>query len=433
MPSRMKLILSAAIFLWCFQRGPEAGISARVSAAYYSKSSHTSLNPDNFLALKSRFSPSAGILTDGEKEKPFPGASLLTFSDYVEIDSVEEPDLKNRINELYLTFPFLSMVFLDAGKIVDRNGVAFFMNPTDFLILNKPDMNAESKESVERFYEGLTMARIQVLFPALTVEAGYAPRIVWNDAWWFLGHFLSSMQKNELFYGKIGGTLKGIDIKGIFAYDSMIKAGLNSSKAIGDRIELHAEVALKEKYNDWFLTKVQFMTPDSSILSYDSSYSIPRNWSVSMVTGGHYSFSNGINLMLEYFFNGEGLAPSDMRAMQKSMSDSRQAFDTPQFRNFSLRSLQSYKAIIEHNGIPGLSRHYIMERLFIPIGSSLSLEGIQVQSFSDFSGSIIIRTSISMKWVDFSFSAMMPYGTANSEFGCSLSDLTLGFIGELRF
>ena len=430
---QMKLIIAAAVLLWCLPRESEAGISARVTGAYYSYPSNSYLNPGNFLDLKSRFSPSAGIVADGEKENPFSGASLLKFSDYAEIDSFGNPEVKNRVNELYLTFPFRQRVFLDLGKIADRNGVAFFINPTDFLILSKPGTNAESKESAERFYEGLTMARMQVLFPALTVEAGYAPRIVWNESKRRFDRYLFSMQKTDLFYCKTGGTLRGIDLKGIIAYDSLFKAGFNSSKAIGDRLELHAEVALREKYNRYVLTKVQLITSDSHTLSYDSSFSTPGNWSISAVTGGHCSFSNGSNLMLEYFYNGEGLSPAGLRALRGSVTDARKTYDSLRLRNLSLRSQQSYGDLIEHRGIPGLSRHYLMMRLFTPIGPYVWLEGINAQSLSDFSGSIIVRPSLSIKRIDLSLSATFPYGAANREFGYSLSDWTLGFIGEVKF
>jgi hypothetical protein len=429
----MKLMAAAAILLSCLSKSPEATISVRLTGAYNSFSSNSYLNPDNFLNLKSRFIPSTGVTADGEKENPFPGASLLKFSDYAEIDSLRSPVVKNRINELYLTFPFRQTAFLDIGKIVDRNGVAFFMNPTDFLILRRPDLNAESKESAERFYEGLTMARIQMLLPLLTIEAGYAPRITWNENRRQFGRYLFSMQKTGLVYCKTGGTLKGIDLKGIVVYDSSLVAGFNSSKAVGERLELHAEVAFKRKYNRWGLTKVQFGPPDSHTLSYDSCFSTPGYWSASVVTGGHCSFSNGFNLMLEYFFNGEGLFPADLLAFRGSLTEARKAYDSFQFRNLSLRSLQSYDELIEHCGIPGLSRHYLMVRLFTPIGQYLSLEGINAQSLTDFSGSIIVRPSISIKRLAFSLSTMVPYGAKDREFGYSLSDWTLGVIGEIKF
>lgn len=433
MHSPLKLLTAAAVLLWCLPGGSEAGIAARVTGAYYSYPSHSYLNPGNFLDLKSRFSPTVGIVADGERENPFPGASLLKFSDYAEIDSLKNPLGQNRVNELFLTFPFRQMVFLDMGKIADRNGVAFFMNPTDFLILRKPDMNAESKESAERFYEGLTMARMQVLFPVLTIEAGYAPRIVWNDARLKFDRYLFSMQKTGLLYCKTGGTLKGIDLKGIIAYDTMVRAGFNSSAAIGDRFELHAEVSLRQKYDRLRLTKVQFTTPDTRMLSYDSSFSTSGIRSVSAVTGGHCSFSNGSNLMLEYYFNSKGLSPAEMRAMRRSVTDTRKNFDSPQLRSLAGRSLQSYNDLIEHGGIPGLTRHYSMVRLFTPFGPYASFEGIDVQSLSDFSGSIIARPSLSIRRIDLTFSASVPYGAANREFGYSLSNWTLGFIGEVKF
>jgi hypothetical protein len=277
------------------------------------------------------------------------------------------------------------------------------------------------------------MVRMQILLPLITIEGGFAPRIAWNENTLPLERFLFSQQQTNMFYCKTGWNMKGIDMKGIIAYDSGCKVGFNSSASIGKGLELHIESAFQEKYDRINLTNVQTVMPNAQTYSYDSFYTIPARWRCSVVTGGHYTFSNGINLMLEYYYNGGGLTPDEIKTMRESAKSTKNRYDSLSLRQFSLRSIQSYSELITNSGIPGLSQHYLMFRFFTSLSSSIAFECIDAQSLSDLSGSLIFRPTASFNKVDLSLSCNVPYGQANSEFGFSLSSCIISFIGEFKF
>jgi hypothetical protein len=107
----------------------------------------------------------------------------LTYSDRLSVtfaDGVGFPEdaVRNELREAYVTWEPVDLLYLDAGRINVRNGVAYGFNPTDFFRSRTSVAQASADPLAQRENRlGTFMLRAQRVFDGGTLSFIYAPKL----------------------------------------------------------------------------------------------------------------------------------------------------------------------------------------------------------------------------------------------------------------
>lgn len=326
------------------------------------------------------------FLLNGEGEWLLANGGRLVIADTVQLRlDGDGTELSNRLNELYFSLPPLANAFVDLGKQVVRAGAGYFLHPAGLW----PE-EASLRQDRESPPEGKVLIRGEYLFPCLTLEVGWAPKLEWEEKEdGFLRKCLGSPQPAFLTWTRVSGSLGSIDTSGLLAYSGKWRAGISLAKVWGDRLETHGEMGWEEQGKGDFKG----------------------------LAGGHYTFAGGENLLVEYYFNGAGLTRQEWEKMRQALeAGAVPAPETP-VDPHGTAGLPKAGAFLTEAGFPGLLRHYVLARFSKELRPAFSLEEIVLQNLVDGSGLVIINLHSEKDFLSLVFGVQLPYGKQASEFG----------------
>lgn len=417
------------------------GLSAKSLWQLSSPSSRSLLNPGNILGLEKELTGLFLLNWRGEWFFHVGGrenGGRFVFEDTVQLHlNRNEPDLTNLVNEVYISLQPAEFFFIDLGKQVPAGGAGYFLNPSDPWSCTRERRPFLQDREVPP--EGKVILRGEYLFPSLTLEAGWAPQMVWagnDDA--VLRRSFGNPQRSSPAWVKVSGGLAGVDGSCLLSYDREWKAGLNLARVFGDNLEIHYEMGWEEwdreqadKLNHLFLAltgaDVSGPRPNENprVIKATTGSGFFKT-----LAGANYTFAGGANLIVEYLFNGNGLTRQEWEQVLSSISrnaapaagDETSPPAGEESNPPAAAGLTKAAAFFWETGFPGLLRHYAMARFYHELSPALALEQIVIQNLVDWSGLAIFGLSYEKERFVLSFGVQAPYGRQESEFALMTGD-----------
>ena len=405
-------------------------------------SSRSLLNPGNILGLKKALT--SLFLLNWRGEWFFRAGARESGGRFVFEDTVQlyldhkESDLTNLVNEIYFSLQPTDFFFIDAGKQVTTTGSGYFLNPSD--LWSRARERAPFLQDRDLPPEGKVMLKGEYLFPSLTLEVGWAPRLAWaEDDDVILRRCFGNPQRSSPAWVKVSGGFSGVDGSCLLSCDRQWKAGLNLARVFGDNLEVHCEMGWEEwekaqadKLNHLFLA-LAGNADESGRHESGNAHAIKATTEkgfLKALAGANYTFAGGANLIIEYLFNGSGLTRKEWEQVFLSISGnaSPAAGDAncppagDEGNPPGAAGQQKITAFFAETGFPGLHRHYAMARLHQDLSPVLALEQIVIQNLVDWSGLAILGLNYEKKRFVLSFAAQIPYGKQESEFALMTGD-----------
>lgn len=138
-------------------------------------------------------------------------------------------------------------------------------------------------------------------------------------------------------------------------------AGLAGSMAVGERLELHAEAGLHERR--WtLLPRSQTLVLPGGNATLSELAATDRDETVGQVLiGGQYTLPNLTNIIVEYFYNGEGYSDTEFRDLQTAVANAEQQVQDP-FLGAAHRGFLADVAAVSGR----MRRHYLFGRVAMP-------------------------------------------------------------------
>lgn len=202
----------------------------------------------------------------------------------------KKTDIKTIVDDLYLDIGFKDRFYLYLGKKNVREGVGLGSNPTDFLGEEKEiDMaKREEERRIER--EGNYLIGLDSYFKDITLTAIFSPQIKnlkkGKDKIVLKAGFLIDSINSDISFHYFKSTIPG--------------AGINLSTTIGEGLVLYTESALRFGSKRKIVRLIQEGSPNFYEIYH------PNDTRPHLVVGGHYTFKEGTNIILEYLYNGDG-------------------------------------------------------------------------------------------------------------------------------
>ena len=326
------------------------------------------------------------------------GESLTSFDDN-ELDAV--------INQLFYrssTEPFSFVL----GRKKVRWGVGYSYSPTDLVTQLK---NPEDPDDRLSRVKGADLLQVSYLNGSSQIDLVYFPEVDWG----FEDSFIAKNRFGMRWYQFIDPF--DLSFVGSVDDDGEWAAGLNTSVAVGNALELHAEYLYTSEnnrnYPDTGVDPIQYINPYFRE-SGDGIHDV--------VLGGQYTFENNLNLTLEYLYRSSGYSGSEFDAYSNRVA----------WLN------DQYMQLVDQSpAIAGLSeaamnfrtpqrKHYLFTRLYHPeVVNFISLEMYSYVGLEDGSGLFVIMpTYKGSDYLDLYVRLKKFWGDQDSEFGLVPEDLS---------
>lgn len=195
-------------------------------------------------------------------------------------------------------------VSLSAGKLILRWGSGYVWNPSN--PVNDPDANNTSRARTYQ-REGDYALKYEWTERAGTASV-YVTRAIQNDP------LLSAPRSRENYVlARYQHMFDGADITGVIGGNSEEKfAGFSTSLVLGNQLELHAEGGLRNvrRTPQIDIVNIPLGSTTSEPVAVWNFKSV-KETTPTFLAGGQYTFENKANVILEYFYNGNGFTPRE--------------------------------------------------------------------------------------------------------------------------
>lgn len=211
------------------------------------------------------------------------------------------------IHELTADVNLTEQIDFQIGKKILKWGTGYAFNPTGVV---EPGRLPSDPSDRLKLNDGRNLASLTMFIDKNSFSIVYLNdyQIKNSKLYW---------SENEI-AARANTYLGGFDLSLVGHYKSgnRLELGFNSSCVIGDNLEIHGEVLGKkgssQEYHEILNSNngvQKFFTtyPYSGI--YDSSEKL--FWKI--LVGSQYTFDNGLNVVLEYYHNDDGLSPSQWK------------------------------------------------------------------------------------------------------------------------
>ncbi len=369
------------------------------------------LNPDNFLEryderLEGFFLGSAqyrglGGVVETEFRLGYEhlaGESLASFSD---------DEFSTVLNQLYYRSSSEPFSFVLGRKKV-RWGVGYSYSPTDLITQLK---NPEDPDDRLNRVEGADLLQVSYLNGSSQIDLVYFPEVDWD----FNDSFIRKSRAGMRWYQFIDPF--DLSFVGMIDDEGDWAAGLNTSVAVGNALELHAEYLYtsdnNRNYPDTGTDPEQFVYPYFPSTG-DGVHDV--------VLGGQYTFDNNVNLTLEYLYRSSGYSDNEFEAYSNHVA---------------WLNDQYLQLVNKGPAVSGLSeaavnfrapqrKHYLFTRLYHPeVVKFVSLEMYSYVGLQDGSGLFVIMpTYKGSDSFDLYVRLKKFWGDRDSEFGFVPEDLS---------
>lgn len=188
----------------------------------------------------------------------------------VRADGSDQSTDQLRIDEGFLQLNPRPWLDLTAGRVIEKWGTAYAWNPTAFVSPLKNPTDPNDRRSA---YRGLDMFKADLFMRGTNVSL------------YVISH--------GAFAGRVYRLIADTDVSLLFRHDSgETREGFSVARVFGDALELHGEAAYVDGQQSY----------------------------LQAVAGGQYTFHNNVNVVVELYHGGDGLAASGWRAFCDSVS-----------------------------------------------------------------------------------------------------------------
>jgi hypothetical protein len=198
--------------------------------------------------------------------------------------SDDGPDL--RVREGYARASLLPWLDVEAGKRLVRWGTGYAFTPTGLL---DPPRNATDPQDHLGLNEGMVMARLEAFTGSTAITlAAAAPRLDRPNA-------IAGTAPRRLLALRVRTTVGGVELAAVASAADGRRAsfGGNFTHVVGRRLEYHGELLVHDDESPWR----PLLAPHDAPARH-----------VSALLGCQYTFNPGINAIVEYYRDGNGLS-----------------------------------------------------------------------------------------------------------------------------
>ena len=211
----------------------------------------------------------------------------------------------NAVIEAYLTVRLPGDRILEVGKRNVREGVGYGFTPVDFLRTPAPLTGADPDPARQReFRPGNYLVRLQGDAGPVTVSALYSPHLTRVDT--------EGSNAIEQVLLKVYTLIHGHDVSLYLYHGERWKGGAAWSTVIGQATELHAEGSVQRGSD--VLVPLMFGSAAVPLFAFQRRHREDQ-YVVRLLVGGQYTFTNGLNVIGEYFYDGDGYTNAEFRRL----------------------------------------------------------------------------------------------------------------------
>lgn len=251
-----------------------------------------------------RFDDAQRASFDLRYDNSFSAGWRAVLSDRLDVDNPAQSPFSQTINTLresYLSWQAQSDLLFDAGRINERNGVAFGYNPTDwFKTYAVRSAVSVDPNSLKENRQGSVMLRAQQLFDNGSVTLLYAPAL--DDSMQFAP-----------FNPDFGAT--NHDNRGLISYSPKLSENVNPKLLLykSDQAPLQVGLNLTSLVSDATVIYIEWAGGRSlsQLAQAESLQHLPylddTTFRSRSSTGLTYTTENKISFTLEYEYNGQGM------------------------------------------------------------------------------------------------------------------------------
>jgi hypothetical protein len=320
-------------------------------------------------------------------------------------------DEQSRLLEGYASMKPSPSLAVDGGKKVAKWGKGYAWNPVAFV--DRPKNPEDPEEALEGFY--LATGTVIRSFAGPLKTVAFTPVLLpvyehVNDDFGAKNHVNAAAKLYVLFYDT------DIDLLAFVGGSRTARYGVDFAKNLLTNLEIHGEWAYVTNFNTRLINaQGQLFSRTSDVMSY--------------LLGLRYLTPQDTTFILEYYYNGTGFTPTDVRDFVTFVDDSDATFQ----RTGNASGLQRAQTLAEGAyGRPNFMRHYLYVRAsqkepfdilyFTPALTS-------IVNVSDGSFNVIPELVYSpVTNLELRFRAVGLFGTQGTEYGEKQNDYRL----ELR-
>lgn len=381
-------------------------------AAYFTVNQASLYNPQNrLLHLHDRRNVGAADLN---------GSLLLTTwlglqsTWQTRLESARSTTAQLLLRELFVKLAPASAVDLTCGRAILKWGTGYAYNPTGVI---EPRRNPSDTSDRLRRFRGLDLAQADFYFRASSLTLVYLNTLQTGNRWRFANDHRLALRLSTL--------VQGFDLAliGFWEKRRRGKLGCNFTKVLGAALEIHGEfLGTRDPATPQHLITTVH-TPDTlfHVYPFAPRRASHRRWFGQYLAGGQYTFGGKVNLVMEYFHNGEGLSGEQWQRFLDYLRFANRRLSDPRW-NGAHGNLAAANLLWATGALSatGSTRDYLFVRLYAAdlVATRISGELNALQNLHDASAVVIPALSVYLgheisaylRWSGF-------WGKHESEFG----------------
>lgn len=235
----------------------------------------------------------------------------LFFGDWIDVtvrdraiyllDDGGTDSLDNTVEEAYVVVRFLEDSILELGRRNIREGVGYSFNPVDFLRTPIDLAGTDPDPAKQREHRpGNYLINVRGEIGPMTVSGVYSPQLRQLDG--------EGTNQIDQFLLKGYSPVQRHDISLYLYRGTRWKGGASWATVLGQALELHGEASLQRGSD--VEVPVTFGSGPVPLFRFERRDADDALFARVLV-GGQYTFQNGINVIGEYYYNGDGYTDSE--------------------------------------------------------------------------------------------------------------------------
>lgn len=361
----------------------------KLGGEYIEENKDSLLNPDEDLVTIFNYQGRLSAIFD----------TSISFSDHIdsvikntvlvvgkdaEGNSGSEINTYNYINDFYLNFRIADSTIFSTGIINHSGGIAYAFNPLDLFV---PDYRFTSERIQDLFgsekdvptlkkrREGLLSARLESFFEFGAIKFAYAPYISkWADNKNFYANGYN--QADYYFLGFTSNLFSDVNPEIVFfrkqprqtGEKDLSVFGMSFSKAVGDYVIIQFEGTLQRGSEVSIIDEEKKGGSGASepeTMGRRAYRFVPRDqggYFLKAVPGINIATKYRFELLLEYFFNGEGYDSQEMALYFNSLKQYNDLYLNSADAVRKTKAILSMNDTLDRVNLGQLARHYLFVR-----------------------------------------------------------------------
>lgn len=390
------------------------GGTLRLDGAYQASNERSLLNPGGRL-FDVASGIGQGVLDLRLDAGPHPALDFALVNRAIGTITEHGDGVDNILEDAYVVYRMSPHLLIEVGKERVREGVGYAWNPVDFFRTRAAAALSQDPKEQRDHRRGHYLVRAEARAGRRGLAVVYAPELDGLDT-------EGVSNTVEQFWARGSDLVAGTDVALYLYRGREWQGGVSLARVFGDALELHFEGILRRMRSRELPA---FVAPSGR----PGAVPVPL-WQErrlhrlvgETLLGAQYTFPSGVNLIAEYFYNGDGLTGRERETVFDGLSLARSFQDGGNARVSGPPDLPRIFLLRANQLLtPGESgQHYAFVRASgsLPPGSELALSGFLLLNLQDGSGTLsgearyrLARDLEGVLTLDFF------YGSPRSEFG----------------